>query len=211
MTIGSIPAAPARRADETRRRAHRGRRRLLPVGGLGAVAATVLLAACSSGSAATAAAAANQHGANDATLSTGKISSIGTVLTDQSGLTVYENQQEAGGKIMCTGSCLSFWFPVTVDKGVTPRGASAITGVIGTIKRPDNGAIQLTVNGHPLYTFRQDNGPGSALGNNFHDSFGGLHFTWHALTAAGVAVPAAPAAANKAPASSSPASSSYGY
>jgi predicted lipoprotein with Yx(FWY)xxD motif len=213
MTIGSIPAAPARRADRTRRRVRRGPRRLVLVGGLAAVAATVLLAACSSGSAATAAAAANQHGASDATLSTGKISSIGTVLTDQSGLTVYENQQEAGGKIMCTGSCLSFWFPVTVDKGVTPRGVSTITGVIGTIKRPDNGAIQLTVNGHPLYTFRQDNGPGSALGNNFHDSFGGLHFTWHALTTAGVAVSAA---ANKTPSSSSPASgspasSSYGY
>jgi predicted lipoprotein with Yx(FWY)xxD motif len=208
MTIGSIPAVPARRADETRRRAHRGLRRLLPGAGLAAVAATVLLAACSSGSAATASGAANQNGGNQPVLSTGQISSIGTVLTDQSGLTVYEAQQEAGGKIMCTGSCLSFWSPVTVDRGVTPHGASAITGVIGTIKRPDNGAIQLTVNGHPLYTFRQDNGPGSALGNDFHDSFGGLHFTWHALTAAGVAVPAA---ASSTPASNAPASSTYGY
>jgi predicted lipoprotein with Yx(FWY)xxD motif len=202
MTIESIPTARGRRADETPPGVHRGLRRL-PLGAvLAAVPAAVLLAACSS-----AGSASSQSGANGVMLSAGHISSIGTVLTEQSGLTVYEAQQEAGGKIMCTGSCLSFWSPVTVDKGVTPQGASAVTGKLGTIRRPDDGAIQLTVNGHPLYTFRDDSGPGSAVGNDFHDSFGGQHFTWHALTAAGLAV-TAPA---NTPASSTPSSNNYGY
>jgi predicted lipoprotein with Yx(FWY)xxD motif len=126
------------------------------------------------------------------------------VLTDQSGMTVYEAQQEAGGKIMCTGSCLSFWYPVTTGNGETPHAAGAITGKLGTIKRPGTGAVQLTVNDHPLYTFRQDSGPGSAAGNDYSDSFGDLSFTWHALTTAGTAAPAAGAG-------STPASSSNGY
>lgn len=211
MTIESIFSGRGHQADGTRQR---GRRRLprrslggglaASLGaGLAAVAAAVLLSACSSAGS-TVPASGGAAGASPSMLATGQISSIGTVLTEPSGLTVYEAQQETGGKIMCTGSCLSFWSPVTVAKGVTPHGASAITGKLGTIKRPDNGAIQLTVNGHPLYTFRQDSGPGSATGNNFHDSFGGLHFTWHALTAAGLAAPAAAA-------SSTPTSNSYGY
>lgn len=194
------------------------RLRRLPLGtGLAALAAAVLLAACSSGGS-TAAGAGNTGSGNTGSgntggnaaaasgslLSTGQASGVGTVLTNQSGMTVYEAQQEAGGKILCTGSCLSFWYPVTVGSGTTPHAASAITGKLGTIKRPDNSEVQLTVNGMPLYTFRQDSGPGSAAGNDYHDSFGGQSFTWHALTAAGNAAPAA-AAAN------TPASNSYGY
>jgi predicted lipoprotein with Yx(FWY)xxD motif len=175
--------------------------------GLAALAAAVLLAACSSGGSTSTAAGGTDGTAAPAggnLLSTGQVS-VGTVLTNHSGMTVYEAQQEAGGKILCTGSCLSFWFPVVAGSG-TPHVASAITGKLGTIKRPDNGETQLTVNGHPLYTFRQDSGPGSAAGNDYHDSFGGQSFTWHALTTAGNAAPAAAAG------SSTPTSSSnYGY
>jgi predicted lipoprotein with Yx(FWY)xxD motif len=167
----------------------------------------VLLAACSSASSSTASASGSTSGGGAASgtlLSTTKASGVGTVLTNKSGMTVYEAQQESGDKIMCTGSCLSFWYPVTAGNGGTPHVAGGITGKLGTIKRPDNGAIQLTVNDHPLYTFRQDSGPGSVKGNYYSDSFGGKSFTWHALTAAGTPAP-------KAAASSAPTSSSYGY
>jgi predicted lipoprotein with Yx(FWY)xxD motif len=212
MTTEFTPTGQGRQADKTYPSAW-GRLPRLPLGaGIAAVAAAVLLTACSSGSstapatggAGGTAAAAGAGGASGTSLSTGQASGVGTVLTDQSSMTVYEAQQEAGGKIMCTGSCLSFWYPVTVGSGVTPHVASAITGKLGTIKRSDNGATQLTVNGQPLYTFRQDSGPGSAMGNNFSDSFGSQSFTWHALTAAGAAAPAA------AP-NNTPTSSSYGY
>ena len=163
----------------------------LPLGaGLAAVAAAALLAACSSGgSPAPATGGTSQSGAASGTMiSASQVPGTGTVLTDQSGMTVYEAQQEAGDKILCTGSCLSFWMPVTVAQGVTPHAASSVTGKLGTIKRPDGGT-QLTINSHPLYTFKQDTGPGSDAGNNFSDHFGGQSFTWHALTAAGAAVP----------------------
>lgn len=109
----------------------------------------------------------------------------GTVLTDQSGKTLYTPQQEAGGVIKCTASCLSFWFPVTVGKGAAPRAASTVTGTLGTIQRPDGGGRQLTYDGKPLYTFRLDNAPGQLHGNNYSDQFGSQSFTWHAVTASG--------------------------
>ena len=178
--------------------------------GLAAVAAAALLAACSSGGSTASAAGgpggASQSGSAGGTLlSTRQVSGAGTVLTDQPGMTVYEAQQEVGGKIFCTGTCLSFWFPVTVGQGVTPTAASSVTGKLGTVTRPGGGA-QLTINGHPLYTFKQDTSPGSDKGNNYSDHFGSQSFTWHALTTAGVAAPTGASTSG-----STPASNSYGY
>jgi predicted lipoprotein with Yx(FWY)xxD motif len=183
------------------RRAARGRLSGLSLGtGIAAVAATALLAACSSGNS-----TSQSSAASGPTLSTGQVSGAGTVLTNQSGMTVYEALQEAGGKIMCTGGCLNFWMPVTLGQGVAPNAASSVTGKLGTIKRPDGGT-QLTVNGHPLYTFIQDSGPGSDMGNNFSDNFSGQSFTWHALTGAGAAAPTGAGSTG-----GTPAGNPYGY
>jgi predicted lipoprotein with Yx(FWY)xxD motif len=159
------------------------------VAGLAAVAAAGVLAACSSGNGAAAPAGGTGNGqqkdASGITVSARMVADVGTVLTDQSGKTLYTPQQEAGGVIKCTASCLSFWFPVTVGKGAAPRAASTVTGTLGTIQRPDGGGRQLTYNGKPLYTFRLDDAPGQLHGNNFADQFGSQSFTWHAVTASG--------------------------
>ena len=161
------------------------------VAGLAGLAAAGLLAACSSGSGYGPAAAAGgtgngqQKDASGITVSARTVTGVGTVLTGQSGKTLYTPQQEAGGVIRCTASCLSFWFPVTVGKGAAPHAASSVTGTLGTIQRPDGGGRQLTYDGKPLYTFRLDNGPGQVQGNNFSDQFGSQSFTWHAVTAGG--------------------------
>ena len=47
------------------------------------------------------------------------LAGVGMVLVDQSGKTVYSPRQEAHGKILCTGSCLGFWFPVSVAAGMS--------------------------------------------------------------------------------------------
>jgi hypothetical protein len=62
---------------------------------------------------------------------------------------------------------------------------AGLTGKLGTIERSD-GSAQATFDGHPLYTFVKDTGPGTDTGNGV-DAFGGL---WHALTASGSAAPA---------------------
>lgn len=152
-----------------------------PIAGiLAAVAAAGVIAGCSSSGSSSASAAG-------LTVSTRVVSGVGTVLTSASGRTLYSPEQEASGTIKCTGSCLGFWFPVTMAKGTTPHADSSLTGKLGSIQRPDNGESQLTDDGKPLYTFRLDTGPGQAHGNNYTDSFGGQTFLWHAATASGAA------------------------
>jgi predicted lipoprotein with Yx(FWY)xxD motif len=157
--------------------------------GLAAVAAVGLVAACGSagtggGSGAVGTGAAQGTAASHHTvISVRKVPGVGAVLVDRSGKTLYSPQQEASGKIACTGSCLSFWFPVRVAAGSDLRAPSGVTGALSTIHRP--ALTQLTYNGKPLYTFRLDQAPGQAHGNDFTDHFGGTTFTWHALTASG--------------------------
>ena len=74
---------------------------------------------------------------------------------------------------------------------------SGVTGTLGTITR-SNGAKQATWNGHPLYTYIGDTGPGTDKGNGLNLSGG----VWHAIILTGNAAPAA---------SPSAASGGYGY
>ena len=162
-------------------------RRAVP-SGLAAAVAAGLLAACGSAGAGAGggSGAAGTHGTaarSGIVLSVRKLPGIGAVLADRSGKTLYSPQQEADGKIMCTGDCLSFWFPVRVAAGAGLRAPGGVSGALGTIHRP--GLTQLTYNGKPLYTFRLDQAPGQAHGNDFTDHFGGTAFTWHALTTSG--------------------------
>ena len=155
-----------------------------------AAAAAGLLAACGStgtSSSQGTGAGGQQGSASGMTVTEHKLPGVGMVLTDSSGKTLYSSVQEASGAIKCTGSCLSFWFPVTVAKGAKLQAASGVSGTLGRLSRPDDGKSQLTYNGKPLYTFKLDSGPGQMHGNNFKDSFGGTSFTWQAVTASGSA------------------------
>jgi predicted lipoprotein with Yx(FWY)xxD motif len=183
------PAAEGAKNGETRAAANGGLPRSPIAAGLAAVAAAVLLAACSGGNgpaSAASGAGGGQQGSPAITISTRQVSGIGTVLTNQAGMTLYTPRQEASGTIKCTGGCTSFWFPVTIAKGASTHAAGSLTGTLSSIQRPD-GSVQLTYNGEPLYTFRLDTGPGQVHGNNFTDSFGGQAFLWHAATASAAA------------------------
>jgi predicted lipoprotein with Yx(FWY)xxD motif len=115
------------------------------------------------------------------------VSGVGKTLVDASGKTLYFADQEAGGMIKCTSGCLSFWMPATGSAADT----KSVSG-LGTMKRSDTGAEQLTFQGKPLYTFKLDAGAGQAKGNNFSDAFSGTKFTWHAATTSAAAPTQAP-------------------
>jgi predicted lipoprotein with Yx(FWY)xxD motif len=159
--------------------------RWLPVAGL-VVAAATTLAACGGGSSSNSSSGgggnAQSGGGNKAVVSMQKTDGVGTRLVDSSGKTLYFSDQEKSGTISCTGACLGFWFPDTVA-GKTVSQPKGLSGKLGTIKRSDNGKMQLTYNGAPLYTFKLDTSSGDAKGNNFKDNFGSSHFTWHAAGA----------------------------
>jgi len=110
-----------------------------------------------------------------AALKTGKVGNV-TVLTNAKGLTVYTFAADSPGKSNCYGSCAAYWPPVTG----TPSAASGIAGTFGTTTRTD-GTKQVTWNGHPLYTYVGDHGPGQANGNNLNIN-GGL---WKEVTVSG--------------------------
>ncbi|HEX2895594.1 MAG TPA: hypothetical protein VHO29_16450 [Marmoricola sp.] len=110
--------------------------------------------------------------------STGSIhvasTSLGQVLVDGSGRTVYLLTADGPGRSTCSGSCLSSWPPVA------PASGSTLPGVTATVDRattPSGGSIA-TVGGWPLYTFVQDKAPGDVSGEGLR-SFGG---TWYAVS-----------------------------
>jgi predicted lipoprotein with Yx(FWY)xxD motif len=116
-----------------------------------------------------------------------KVGSAGDVLVDARGDALYSADQEAGGKIRCTGTCTTIWLPLTVAHGATPTAGNGVSASkLGVVSRPD-GKQQVTWNGRPLYRFAQDGGPGKVTGNGAMDSFGGTSFSWHVAAMSGSA------------------------
>ena len=151
---------------------------------LAVAAAAAVLAACgSSGTSSTSGGSTSTSSPVAATAGSLKTATIGgvTVLTDAQGFAVYSFAPDTMTKSDCNGACAAAWPPV---KGPVTAGAG-LTGTLGTIKRSD-GSAQATFDGHPLYTFVKDTGPGTDTGNGLN-AFGGQ---WHALTASGSAAPA---------------------
>ena len=102
-----------------------------------------------------------------ATVEAKPVGAIGTVLVAGSnGMTVYNFTKDTkdSGTSACTGGCLQTWPALTVAAGETPVAGAGVTGTLGTITRPDDGTLQVTYNGLPLYFFANDHAPGDANG-----------------------------------------------
>jgi predicted lipoprotein with Yx(FWY)xxD motif len=150
-----------------------------------AIAAALALAACGGGGGSSSTQDSSSQGSSSqgtaTTVSVKKLPAVGSVLVDPGGKAVYSSDLEAGGKVVCSAACTAFWKPVTVDGGKPTAPAGA--GKLDVIRRPD-GAMQVTDNGKPLYTFSEDS-PGKATGDGFTDDFAGHHFTWHVVSSGG--------------------------
>jgi predicted lipoprotein with Yx(FWY)xxD motif len=85
------------------------------------------------------------------------------LLTNAKGLTLYTFAPDKLNKSVCYGDCATYWPPVPGNMSAGP----GVTGKIGTITRTD-GTKQATYNGHPLYTYIGDHGPGTTSGNNIN-------------------------------------------
>ena len=93
------------------------------------------------------------------------VGSMGTILVAASnGHTVYTFNSDRPGVSNCKGGCTSTWPPVSVPPGSTPVGGAGVTGQLGTITR-DDGTLQVTYKGLPLYFFHSDGKPGDTNGN----------------------------------------------
>ena len=164
-TAARTAAGPGRRA---RARAQRAMSMLVAAVSAVSVAALALLgvAVVSAGGSPVAAADVG------ATLKTVKVGGV-DVLANADGLTLYWFAPDTSTSSKCFGSCAIYWPPVSGS----PAAGPGVTGKLGTIKRP-GGGLQATYDGHPLYTYIGDRGPGQANGNDL-DLNGGFWYDIH--------------------------------
>jgi predicted lipoprotein with Yx(FWY)xxD motif len=108
-----------------------------------------------------------------------RTTSLGKVLVNSEGRTLYLFKKDSRGKSACSGECAKFWPPLRVS-GKPTAGAGISASKLGTIRRSD-GRPQVTYNGHPLYTFMQDTKAGQTHGEGL-TAFGAR---WFVLSSAG--------------------------
>ena len=141
------------------------------------------LLTASAAAALVAAAAASLALAGDANAAGARVdvaaSSLGRILVDAKGITLYDFPPDKGTTSVCYGACAALWPPLlTHGRPVAGHGVRA--SLLGTTKRKD-GKLQVTYGGHPLYTFVTDRKPGQTTGQGV-DQFGG---PWWVISSAG--------------------------
>jgi len=106
-------------------------------------------------------------------------SSLGKIIVDSRGRTLYLFEKDTRGHSACSGTCAMYWPPLlTRSKPIAGHGLKK--SLLGTIRRA-NGARQVTYAGHPLYRYVLDTKAGQTNGEGLQDFGAG----WDALSAAG--------------------------
>ena len=93
--------------------------------------------------------------------------SLGTVLTNNSGMTLYSFDKDSVGKSACNGGCAKAWPPVLASSSIKE------TGNYTKITRND-GAKQWAYKDMPLYGWVKDKNPGDVTGDKFKN-------VWHVI------------------------------
>ena len=111
-------------------------------------------------------------------LKTADDATLGKIVVDGGGYTVYTWDRDTTSTSGCTGGCAGTWPAVLVPDGTpTPIPADGVTGTLASSARSDGGGNQLTLDGKPLYRYAADAAPGEAKG----DGVGGV---WHVVKVA---------------------------
>ena len=100
-------------------------------------------------------------------------SSLGQILVDGDGMTLYMFVPDAQGPSTCVEGCLEAWPMV---QGPATAGAGVDAALLATAPRPEDGTAQATCDGWPLYTFTQDAAAGDVTGQ-------GVGGNWYVLDA----------------------------
>lgn len=121
--------------------------------------------------------------------------SLGDVLVNGSGMTVYLLTSDKPNQSLCDSTCLTYWPPVAA---IHPGAAKGVSAKVATTATTTGGQVA-TVGGWPVYTYVEDHAPGDVTGEGVK-SFGGV---WYAVSPSGQPV--------KASTSGSTGGSSSGY
>jgi predicted lipoprotein with Yx(FWY)xxD motif len=104
-------------------------------------------------------------------------SSLGTILADGDGNTLYLYTPDAQGDSTCYDQCAANWPPLA---GEAQAGSGVDGSLLGTTQRTD-GTTQVTYNGWPLYHFANDSAPGDTNGQ-------GVGSVWYVVGSDGNAI-----------------------
>ena len=110
-------------------------------------------------------------------------SSFGEIVADADGNTLYVFLPDEGGASTCYDDCEAAWPPLTVDGA--PVGDGVDASLLGTVERED-GTMQVTLDGWPLYSFSGDEAAGDTNGQ-------GLNEVWYVVAPDGTHITDAPA------------------
>ena len=106
-------------------------------------------------------------------------STLGRILVDSHGRTLYLFAKDKRGKSACSGPCAAYWPPL-IASGKPHAVNGAKKSLLGTTRRSD-GRLQVTYRNHPLYRFSGDTKARQVNGQSL-DDFGG---EWWVLSPAG--------------------------
>jgi predicted lipoprotein with Yx(FWY)xxD motif len=112
-------------------------------------------------------------------LTAGSANGLNPIVHDGAGFTLYRFDKDSASpsKSNCNGDCATTWPPVLVRPGSRIFVDGVPTSEIGVVKR-DDGQLQVTIGGWPVYRFSKDTGPGQTNGE-------GVGGTWFAVSPQG--------------------------
>ncbi|WP_329000068.1 hypothetical protein OHA18_37270 [Kribbella sp. NBC_00709] len=105
---------------------------------------------------------------------------LGSILVDGEGRTIYQFANDKNNLSTCDAACAVTW-PYVPAPDSLPTSSPGVSGKVGSTTR-DDGHRQLTVAGHPLYTFVGDSTPGQTNGQGINLNGG----VWTVVSPAGV-------------------------
>jgi predicted lipoprotein with Yx(FWY)xxD motif len=116
------------------------------------------------------------HMATTTMLMAKTVGGMGSVVTDDKGMTLYryDMDQANPSKWTCAGECTKTWMPVMVEDSVQTTGVEK--SLLGTVHR--DGMKQLTLGGWPLYRYMGDTQAGQMNGQ-------AKDKMWYAVTPSG--------------------------
>jgi predicted lipoprotein with Yx(FWY)xxD motif len=106
---------------------------------------------------------------------------LGDILTDDKGMTLYIYTPDKDGASTCYAGCAKAWPPLLSPNGALPAALDGATGKFGITQRTD-GTYEVTYNKMPLYYYVNDKAAGDTTGQ-------GKGNVWYVITIGGQTTP----------------------
>jgi predicted lipoprotein with Yx(FWY)xxD motif len=132
-----------------------------------------------------------------------KQTSLGKTLADANGRALYLFEADKRDQSTLSAAGQAIWPPLST--ATKPAAGSGVSASQITLIKGAGGSSQVAYDGHPLYYYVGDHGPGQEKGQGLNQ-FGAL---WYVLSPAGTAITSAPT--TPAPSSTGSSGNGYGY